>query len=59
MPLPERSRLPSVTFLAFDAYSGGGVSRTTANLANHLARTRHVRVISLYKWRRRRKSRTH
>jgi glycosyltransferase involved in cell wall biosynthesis len=54
MPLPERSRRPSVTFLVFDAYSGGGVSRTTANLANHLARTRDVRVINLYKWRRRR-----
>src|SRR3954453_9235582 len=32
-----------------DAFSGGGVSRTTTNLANHLARTRDVRVISLYR----------
>jgi glycosyltransferase involved in cell wall biosynthesis len=33
----------------FDAHGGGGVARTTANLANHLARTRDVRVISLYR----------
>lgn len=38
-----------ITFLMHDAFSGGGVSRTTTNLANHLARTRDVRVISLYR----------
>jgi len=43
------SRVAPVTFVVFDAYGGGGVARTTANLANHLARTREVRVISLYR----------
>src|SRR3954452_18108892 len=38
-----------ITFLVHDAFSGGGVSRTTTNLANHLARPRDVRVISLYR----------
>jgi glycosyltransferase involved in cell wall biosynthesis len=38
-----------ITFLMHDAFSGGGVSRTTTNLANHLAQTRDVRVISLYR----------
>jgi glycosyltransferase involved in cell wall biosynthesis len=41
-----------ITFLMHDAFSGGGVARTTANLANHLAQTRDVRVISLYRRRR-------
>jgi glycosyltransferase involved in cell wall biosynthesis len=41
-----------ITFLMHDAFSGGGVSRTTTNLANHLAKTRDVRVISLYQRRR-------
>ena len=53
MPQPKRPGHPSVTFVMFDAWGGGGVARTTANLANHLARTRQVRVISLYRWRRR------
>ena len=44
MPPPS-----SITFLVFDAYDGGGVARTTANLANHLARTHDVRVVSLYR----------
>jgi glycosyltransferase involved in cell wall biosynthesis len=38
-----------ITFLMHDAFGGGGVARTTVNLANHLARTRDVRVISLYR----------
>src|SRR5919107_5238213 len=41
-----------ITFLMHDAFSGGGVARTTTNLANHLAQTRDVRVISLYRRRR-------
>jgi glycosyltransferase involved in cell wall biosynthesis len=38
-----------ITFLMHDAFSGGGVSRTTTNLANHLAKNRDVRMISLYR----------
>jgi glycosyltransferase involved in cell wall biosynthesis len=38
-----------ITFLMHDAFGGGGVARTTANLANHLSRSRDVRVISLYR----------
>jgi glycosyltransferase involved in cell wall biosynthesis len=38
-----------VHFVVFDAFAGGGVSRTTATLANHLSRTRPVRVVSLYR----------
>ena len=38
-----------ITFLMHDAYGGGGVARTTANVANHLALTHDVRVISLYR----------
>jgi len=41
-----------VTFLVFDISSGGGVARAVANVANQLARTRPVRVISLYRRRR-------
>jgi glycosyltransferase involved in cell wall biosynthesis len=52
MPPSERPGPPSVTFVVFDAYGGGGVARTVVNLANHLARTREVRVISLYRRRR-------
>jgi glycosyltransferase involved in cell wall biosynthesis len=44
----QQARSP-VTFLVFDAFSGGGVSRTTATLANRLSRTRPVHVISLYR----------
>jgi glycosyltransferase involved in cell wall biosynthesis len=42
-------RLAPVTFLVFDAFSGDGVARTTANLANALSLTRPVRLISLYR----------
>jgi glycosyltransferase involved in cell wall biosynthesis len=49
MPPSERPGHPSVTFVVFDVYGGGGVARTVVNLANHLARTREVRVISLYR----------
>ncbi|NUR07519.1 MAG: glycosyltransferase family 4 protein [Nocardioidaceae bacterium] len=38
-----------MTFLVFDAYGGGGVARTVANLANHLVHSRTVRVVSLYR----------
>jgi len=41
-----------VTFLMFDAWGGGGVARTTVNLANELCRTHDVRVISLRRRRR-------
>ena len=41
------STLSPVIFLMHDAFGEGGVARTTANLANQLARTREVRVISL------------
>ncbi len=44
----HRSAAP-VTFLVFDAFGGGGVSRATVNLANRLAATQQVRVISLYR----------
>lgn len=36
-----------ITFLMYDAFGEGGIARTTTNLANHLALTREVRVISL------------
>ena len=36
-----------IVFLMADAFGEGGVARTTTNLANHLAQTREVRVISL------------
>ncbi len=38
-----------VTFVVFDAFAGGGVSGTTATLANRLSRSRPVHVISLYR----------
>lgn len=38
-----------ITFLVFDAFAGGGVSRTTATLANRLSRTRPVHVVSMYR----------
>lgn len=44
-----------VCFLVFDISSGGGVARTVVNLANQLVESRPVRVVSLY--RRRRKPR--
>ena len=53
MPPSERPGHPSVTFVVFDAYGGGGVARTVVNLANHLSKTREVRVVSLYRRRRR------
>ena len=46
------SRRPPVVFLVFDAYDGGGVARTTTNLANRLAQTHAVRVVGLYRRRR-------
>jgi glycosyltransferase involved in cell wall biosynthesis len=42
-----------VTFLVDDVHGGGGVARTVANVANHLAETHPVRIIS-YRRRRRR-----
>ncbi|MGZ4534756.1 MAG: glycosyltransferase family 4 protein [Nocardioidaceae bacterium] len=42
MPLP-------VHVLLFHAYGSGGVARTVVNLANHLADTRDVEVISLFR----------
>jgi len=36
-----------VTFLVQDAFGEGGVARTTTNVANHLSRSREVRVVSL------------
>jgi glycosyltransferase involved in cell wall biosynthesis len=41
-----------ITFLVDDAFGGGGVARTVANLANHLARRHPVRVISFRRKRR-------
>ncbi len=41
----------SLTFLVDDAYGGGGIARTVANVANHLARDRRVRVISFHRGR--------
>jgi glycosyltransferase involved in cell wall biosynthesis len=41
----QRRGVP-VTFLVDDAFGGGGIARTVANLANHLSRTHPVRVIS-------------
>ena len=38
-----------VTFLVYDAFTGDGVARTTANLANQLSATRQVRMVSLYR----------
>ena len=43
---PESGTAVPITFLVDDAYGGGGVARTVANLANHLARRHPVRVIS-------------
>jgi glycosyltransferase involved in cell wall biosynthesis len=43
---PEGGAAVPITFLVDDAYGGGGVARTVANLANHLARGHPVRVIS-------------
>lgn len=43
----------AITFLVVDAFGGGGVARSVVNLANALARTRQVRVVSLYRRRRR------
>jgi glycosyltransferase involved in cell wall biosynthesis len=42
-----------ITFLMHDAFGEGGVARTTANLANQLALTRDVRVISVVRRRER------
>jgi glycosyltransferase involved in cell wall biosynthesis len=47
LTLPNAPEPGPITFLMYDAFGGGGVARTTTNLANHLARTRDVRVISL------------
>ena len=49
MSSSEHRSLAPVTFLVFDVFGGGGVSRATVNLANRLAATRQVRVISLYR----------
>ena len=49
-PGPRQDPLP-VTFLVYDAFGGGGVAHTTANLANRLAADHPVRVISLFRWR--------
>ena len=49
MPSSDERVLTPVTFLVYDAYSGGGVSRTLVNLANEMARTRPVRVLSVYR----------
>jgi glycosyltransferase involved in cell wall biosynthesis len=43
---PEGGTAVPITFLVDDAYGGGGVARTVANLANQLARRHPVRVIS-------------
>ena len=45
---PDVRRDP-VTFLVYDAFTGDGVARTTANLANQLSATRQVRMVSLYR----------
>ena len=49
MQIIEPRGIAPVTFLVYDAYDGGGVAHATANLANRLAETRPVRVISLYR----------
>lgn len=53
MSSSEHPKSAPVTFLVFDAYAGGGVARATTNLANRLVATRQVRIISLYRRRRR------
>ena len=52
MSLSTHPQPAPVTFLVFDASSGGGVARAVVNLANQLVRGRPVRVISLYRRRR-------
>jgi glycosyltransferase involved in cell wall biosynthesis len=40
-----------VHVLLFDAFGGGGVARTVVNLANHLAESRQVELVSLFRGR--------
>lgn len=50
-PTGDDSASSPVHVLLFDAFGGGGVARTVVNLANHLAESRRVEVISLFRGR--------
>lgn len=44
-----RERAPKVWLLMYSAHGGGGVARTTVNLANSLAAEREVEILSVYR----------